>query len=603
MRTRILFLNLVTHIVGPLLAVPYMALAGAMDFGDAMRVLGSPAFLAMIALGALISWVSGRVFLGRIDRWKTSGADADREPAQKAMIVYQKLSIYLPIALSLAAGLILPRMVDRFDPGEGGMFLAYCLSFTFLVSLFFYINYLQDLEKYTWALPYSEVHRSMPYLVRNLLITMFTVLGSVLLIVVSVRGGAGRSTAVVVPTIVIGIGFSVMDNFMLAQGVNRRLAAVSDLMRRLAAGDLSGEALPTMSRDEFGALIASCNQTQDYLRVLAEGLKSAVNDARDTGESLTDAAAATGEALTAIHGGAEAVDESMAQMRQNVAEARGLLESLTAAIASVVEHIEDQASMSEQSTAALQQMTASVSAINTVTRERLEAAERVADHSRRGGENLERTLGAVERINRGIATITEITDLISAVADQTNLLAMNAAIEAAHAGEAGRGFAVVADEIRKLAENTGENSRRIGEAVSGIIESIRSSSELGGETSRIFESMDHETERLVSSLREIETGVGELGVGAGQVMNSMNELREHSQGLREDAGRMGRETDGVGSVMERLEGASSSAHDAGRRIGERSRNAAEQKRRLMECTAVLADVAATLQRRVARFKT
>jgi methyl-accepting chemotaxis protein len=244
-----------------------------------------------------------------------------------------------------------------------------------------------------------------------------------------------------------------------------------------------------------------------------------------------------------------------------------------------------------------------VNAIGSVTRERLVAAGSLNEHNRRGGENLDRTLEAVRQIHQGINTITEITELIAAVASQTNLLAMNAAIEAAHAGDAGRGFAVVADEIRKLAENTGENSRQISNAVAAIINAIRRSSEIGGETSVIFQAMAGELTTLVGSLQEIESGVAELGVGAGQVMESMNELRSHSLGLRDNAAMMRRETDGVTSVMGKLEEASEAAMAAGSGISRRTVSAAEQQEELARCTGKLSEVAATLERRVGRFKT
>jgi methyl-accepting chemotaxis protein len=322
-----------------------------------------------------------------------------------------------------------------------------------------------------------------------------------------------------------------------------------------------------------------------------------------TENSLSAAAGETGNALKAIREGASDVDRSMKIMTEEVAEAGKLLNSLTGDIISVVAHIDEQAAMSEESTVALARMTASVNTINEVTRERLLASETLSAHSRKGSENLDTTLQAVNRIHQGINTIMEITELIGSVADQTNLLAMNAAIEAAHAGDAGRGFSVVADEIRKLAENTAENSRRINDAVGEIIKSIQKSADLGGDTASIFSSMADELDTLVSSLEEIESGVAELGTGAGEIMSSMTDLKEHSRGLREDAGRMNLETDAVGEVMKKLDRASGEAEEAGKVISSRTERAEIQKNELLSCTSQLTEVAATLERRVSRFKT
>ena len=611
MGTRITVYNLATFLFGPVVAIPFLVLLGILTPTEAGALFLNPFMIAWILLVVFCSVLLRILYMNRIDRWLEGRDEANLSTAQTAIISYQKLSIYLPIALSGVAGLVLPLKAGSLSSVSTFSFIVLCLSFTFLLSLFSYVLFLQNLERYTWDLPYSNEHRSMPFLTRSLLITGFTSIGSIVLVLTSIllplRHGSSESlsemSAVIGATGLFALAFVVLDNFLLSSGVHQRLSALRDFTGDLAEGNLTGNQLPTMSRDEFGALIDSCNQTRGYLQALALGLKSAVEDARSTGDSLTAAAGETHEALSVIREGAGEVDRSMAVMTTEVGEARSLLDSLTGEIAVVVSHIDEQAAMSEESTAALTQMTASVNAINSVTRDRLESARKLNDHTREGSDNLGHTLEAVRRIHSGINTIIETTELIGSVADQTNLLAMNAAIEAAHAGEAGRGFAVVADEIRKLAEDTGENSRRIGDAVGSIINAIEDSLRRGTDTSDIFEAMGTEMVTLVDSLREIETGVSELGVGATQVMASMNDLREHSQGLRENAGKMREETDGVGQVMGRLDAASERAHEAGLEISSRSSRAEESEKKLQICTDELSEVAVVLEHRVSRFKT
>ncbi len=607
MRSKIIVFNFLTAIIGPLLAVPTVVFLKGSSMREVLYLYGNPVFLVFAAICVLSTLVMVFLFLRKVDRWLETRSDEDMEPAQKAIIVYQKISIYLPNMLSLAVGLVLPRVSSFLEPGLPPGFAILCLSFTFLTSLFFYIHFLQRIEQYSWDLPFSHVHRSMPYLTRALLIAGFTTLGSIGLLVIVIMGAFAHTEGIRAGLIAAGsvfvLFFVLMDNFLLAKGINGRLSAVRDFTGALAEGDLTGNRLPTMSRDEFGELIDSCNKTRSYLFNLAEGLKSTVDEAREAGEMLSTASLDTRRVISGISGGAKDVDASMMTMGREVEQARSLLEALTENIGSVVSHIDEQAVMSEQSTAALNQITASVGTINTVAKQRLAAAEHLADYAVRGSENLNLTLTAVERIHKGINLIMEITELIKAIAGQTNLLAMNAAIEAAHAGEAGRGFAVVADEIKKLAENTSENSRRINDAVSGIVDSIENSSELGGDTAEIFDSMNLEVRKLVDSLKEIETGVAELGAGAGQVMSSMNELRTHSLGLREDAGLMKKETEGVGDVIGRLETASNMATEAGADITGKTEDAVNSQERLSLCTAKLSDVAVKLNRRVELFKT
>jgi len=604
LRIRITVLNLISFISGPVLAVPFLIILGVLNPTEAAAAMIAPWMIAYVVFTLAIGILMLFLFMKPINKWREIRDDADIEAAQKAMVLYQKLSIVFPLLMAVASGLFLPRVVPQIGISLKGLFFTLDLGLTFLVTTFFYIHFLQSLEKYTWDLPYSHKYRSLSFLPRNLLVISFTITGVVMLIEVSFRSvtESGSMGSIWIP-VAFGVFFAIADNFLLARGVNIRLSTIRDFTRNLAEGDLTGDRLPIMSRDEFGDLIDSFNKTQAYLSTLANGLKSAVNEARSTEKSLSTAAKETGETLDNIRSESEDVDRSMKVMTEEVEAARTHLESLTGNIVSLVAHIDEQAAMSEESTAALTQMTASVNTINSVTRERLLAAESLSLHSRKGSDNLNLTLQAVDEIHKGINTITEITELIGAVAAQTNLLAMNAAIEAAHAGDSGRGFAVVADEIRKLSESTSENSRGINEAVSGIINSIQRSSELGGETAVVFESVDSEMDTLVSSLKEIETGIGELGVGAGEVMDSMMELREHSQGLHENASEMSRETEGVGLVMETLDKASFDALTAGTGIFKRTVTADDQKQELFKCIGELSEVASTLERRVSRFKT
>jgi methyl-accepting chemotaxis protein len=116
--------------------------------------------------------------------------------------------------------------------------------------------------------------------------------------------------------------------------------------------------------------------------------------------------------------------------------------------------------------------------------------------------------------------ILGIITMINSIASQTSILAMNAAIEAAHAGEYGRGFAVVAEEIRKLSESTNENSKRIRDQLDRVAELVGETHSMSAKTKESFASVQAEVESTAQAFDEISSTMRELSAGTESVMNS-----------------------------------------------------------------------------------
>jgi methyl-accepting chemotaxis protein len=143
-----------------------------------------------------------------------------------------------------------------------------------------------------------------------------------------------------------------------------------------------------------------------------------------------------------------------------------------------------------------------------------------------GRSGLQEVAEDIQEIARESAGLLEINQVMESIASQTNLLSMNAAIEAAHAGEAGKGFAVVADEIRKLAESSGEQSKTIGAVLEKIKESIDKISRSTGDVLKEFEAIDRSIKTVADQEENIRNAMEEQGQGSKQVLEAIGEVNE-----------------------------------------------------------------------------
>jgi methyl-accepting chemotaxis protein len=298
---------------------------------------------------------------------------------------------------------------------------------------------------------------------------------------VAVLTSTTRSTAF------LGMGLVVVLGIALAFYISNRARVVIENVAgtadRVAGGDLTGADLDSSSDDEIGSLVHSVNQMKHALGEMLGSIVTTSNQVATSSEQLSATVKTITESMKAQANRADQVATSTTEMSQSVLD--------------IAQNASNIAASSDETRAVASEGEA---VVKRTVDEVQEISRAVTDSAK-----LMESLGA--RSNQ----IGEIINVINEIADQTNLLALNAAIEAARAGEQGRGFAVVADEVRKLAERTGRATTEISTMISAIQD----------ETSRAVSSM-HE------SIKRVEHGT-ELSSQAGQalhrIVDSVNALQ------------------------------------------------------------------------------
>ncbi len=391
---------------------------------------------------------------------------------------------------------------------------------------------------------------------------------------------------------------------MLSRAILKHIIVLTGFLEEISSGE--GDLTRTVKvrgNDEVGKLARYFNTFVGKLNTIVTKIKTA---STKTMEAKNDLAASTEETLSAI----TEISESINSMKRQIGTLDGDIVSSSASmvqinrtIDSLGRQIENQASAVEESTAAVNEMVASLNNVADITRKKKISTDRLVHTAKRGGEKLEQTSSVIQEVNSNIDRIQEMADIINSIASQTNLLSMNAAIEAAHAGEFGKGFSVVADEIRKLAETSAENAMDISKILKEVVEKIESASSYSTETIKVFDEITTEVDEVAQALDEISLSANELSQGGKQIIDAMNTLNTISAQVKDGSDEMMIGSREVANSMDSVKRISGEVLNGMNEIASGASEITAAMVDVSSITGILAENAETLAIEVARFKT
>jgi len=272
--------------------------------------------------------------------------------------------------------------------------------------------------------------------------------------------------------------------FLAMRSINRVLDSLVSAVRKMGDGDLTVE-LGIKANNELGRLCGSVDNLVGNLGSLVSAFKDRISDLDATRSTLAGSMDKVGNAMRDITDSTSGSRSRLEEETVLVLETASTMQGVVRGVERLSQSLDRQHAAARESADSVEAIIAGIDAATGEARGALTERDRLQAEGESGRGRMEEATAAVEEIVASSESLGEAARLIAEIADRTNLLAMNAAIEAAHAGDAGKGFAVVSDEIRRLAEQATEKARDIGgdlDKVSASISTVRSSSEAAGES-------------------------------------------------------------------------------------------------------------------------
>ena len=325
--------------------------------------------------------------------------------------------------------------------------------------------------------------------------------------------------------------------FFVARSITAPIKSMEAVLVHIGEGDFTHN-IEAKTKDEIGNMGRLLNGTLDKIKQLLKVIKEEAIELSKVGTDLSSNMTETAAAINEITANIQSIKGRAINQSASVSETNATMEQITININKLSRQVEKQTASVSQSSSAIEQMLANVQSVTHTLIKNKENVTLLTAASEVGRTSLQDVAQDIQEITRESEGLLEINSVMENIASQTNLLSMNAAIEAAHAGEAGKGFAVVAAEIRKLAENSSAQSKTISTVLKKIKTSIDKITQSTNNVLEKFETIDEHIKTVSEQEENIRNAMEEQSQGSKQVLEAVGSLNEITQHVKTESEEM-----------------------------------------------------------------
>jgi methyl-accepting chemotaxis protein len=348
----------------------------------------------------------------------------------------------------------------------------------------------------------------------------------------------------------LGMTLTFINIYILARTTVGRLRRNQEQLIQLTAQKDLSQQIPLDQFDEIGRIVQATNRFITYLKTIFDAIARASAKVSASAQTLHAYSADAAAALETADQAQKDVQSAALNQIQMEADMLNKLSSVAEAAKTVAAKVEEQASFVSQSSASISEMAANIASVTRLTEKAEDLSANLLSTTKEGEANLQEMVVTMKAIQESSLSISSIIKMIQKIAAQTNLLAMNAAIEAAHAGEYGAGFAVVADEIRSLAETSAQNAKEIVQLMNDMHGKIESGVTKSGHTQTAFTGISQGVQQTEELMKTIAASMEEQKAATQEILKATESMVDATSVIKQLAQDQSSHTQELASAME-----------------------------------------------------